>query len=679
MDIRILFLVTGTLAVNYPIDDSISLGRQFDGIGALSGGGATSKLLVNYPEKYRNEILDYLFKPNFGASLHILKVEIGGDADSTEGTESSHMHEENDENYERGYEWWLMLEAKKRNPNIKLYGLPWGFPGWVGEPGNPYAHPEKTAMYVAKWIKGASSKYGLVIDYVGIWNERYYNKTYIETLRKTLDMTGLSHVKIVASDASGGVQTEWKIADDILKDPTLAKEVDIVGVHYPGTTSTPNALKTGKPLWASEEYATYNDIHGGACLARILNQNYVEADISASIIWNLIASYYESLLFGRHSLMTAEQPWSGNYVVESPIWVAAHTTQFVQRGWKYLSHAAGVGTLNKGGSYVSLVSPDKKEFTLILETMVPKDSACFFNNPPPGYNVVPQNATFMLKGTLASIQTLNVWCTKFNFNGQASTFFKKMAPMAVKNGQFTLNLDVNTLYTLSTVNTAMKGMHPAPPKPRPFPLPYSDTFESYPINSEAYYLTAQVGVWEVQKKIGDSQHGNVYRQVVRTQPIDWCGPGHVPVNIIGNVSWSNILIKSDVMIPTLNGSPGADGAFLALRMNTSGGCALKTTDSGIFLTVFPRNNSYKATTDFGMSVVISQGKLPLPWNADKWATFILSVRGSSVEALMMLAELEPVKIFQASLPEKVSNGFAAIGTTNYGWADFDNFMLKNTD
>ena len=54
------------LAVNYPTDDSISFGRQFDGIGALGGGGGTSKLLVNYPEKYRNGILDYLFKPNFG-------------------------------------------------------------------------------------------------------------------------------------------------------------------------------------------------------------------------------------------------------------------------------------------------------------------------------------------------------------------------------------------------------------------------------------------------------------------------------------------------------------------------------------------------------------------------------------------------------------------------------------
>jgi len=31
----------------------------------------------------------------------------------SEGTEASHMHEPWDENYSRGYEWWIMTEAKK--------------------------------------------------------------------------------------------------------------------------------------------------------------------------------------------------------------------------------------------------------------------------------------------------------------------------------------------------------------------------------------------------------------------------------------------------------------------------------------------------------------------------------------------------------------------------------------
>uniref|UniRef100_A0A5F8H9K7 Galactocerebrosidase n=1 Tax=Monodelphis domestica TaxID=13616 RepID=A0A5F8H9K7_MONDO len=156
---------------SYILDDAPELGRLFDGIGGMSGGGAASRLLVNYPEPHRSEILDYLFKPNFGASLHILKVGIGGDGQTTDGTEPSHMHYKGDENYFRGYEWWLMKEAKKRNPNIRLFGLPWSFPGWLG-PGksDPYDNMTMTALYVVSWILGAKKHHELDIDYIGVSN-----------------------------------------------------------------------------------------------------------------------------------------------------------------------------------------------------------------------------------------------------------------------------------------------------------------------------------------------------------------------------------------------------------------------------------------------------------------------------------------------------------------------------
>src|ERR1700738_364269 len=95
-------------------------GKTFDGIGAISGGGGHTRLLIDYPEPYRSQILDYLFKPGYGADLQILKVEVGGDTNSTDGSEPSYMHTANDQNFGRGYEWWLMTQAKARNPNIKL-------------------------------------------------------------------------------------------------------------------------------------------------------------------------------------------------------------------------------------------------------------------------------------------------------------------------------------------------------------------------------------------------------------------------------------------------------------------------------------------------------------------------------------------------------------------------------
>ena len=69
-------LVTSQATTSYSIDDTLGGARKLDGVGGLSGGGATSVLLPFYPEPYRSQILDYLFLPNFGASLHILKVEV---------------------------------------------------------------------------------------------------------------------------------------------------------------------------------------------------------------------------------------------------------------------------------------------------------------------------------------------------------------------------------------------------------------------------------------------------------------------------------------------------------------------------------------------------------------------------------------------------------------------------
>ena len=120
------------------------LGKKFDGIGGVSGGGGGTRLLLDYPEPVRGEILDFLFKPGYGASLQVLKVEVGCDGDTTQGAEQSHMRTADDSSptaFMRGYENWLMVEAKSRNPDIHLSGLEWGVPGWVAA-GKPVTNHE---------------------------------------------------------------------------------------------------------------------------------------------------------------------------------------------------------------------------------------------------------------------------------------------------------------------------------------------------------------------------------------------------------------------------------------------------------------------------------------------------------------------------------------------------------
>ena len=200
-----------------------SAGRTFDGIGAISGGGGNSRLLTDYPAAEQTQILDYLFKPGYGADLQILKVEIGGDTNSTDGSESSIEHASGSINCSAGYNWWLMEQAKALNPAIKLYGLAWGAPGWIGG-GNFWS--TDMINYLVSWLNCAKS-HGLAINYLGGWNERGYNIAWYEQLRSTLNADGYSAVQIVGADS------DWSIATDIANNSTFASAVNIIGVHYP--------------------------------------------------------------------------------------------------------------------------------------------------------------------------------------------------------------------------------------------------------------------------------------------------------------------------------------------------------------------------------------------------------------------------------------------------------------
>jgi len=64
-------------------------------------------------------------------------------------------------------------------------------------------------------------------DYIGIWNERNSDATYVKTLRKMLDKAGFSKTTIVAAD--GGSD----ICNDLHADADYASAVGIIGLHYP--------------------------------------------------------------------------------------------------------------------------------------------------------------------------------------------------------------------------------------------------------------------------------------------------------------------------------------------------------------------------------------------------------------------------------------------------------------
>ena len=276
-------------------------GRTFDGVGAISGGGGNSRLLVDYPEPQRSQVLDYLFKPGFGAAVQVLKIEIGGDANSTDGAEPSIEHVKGTVNCNVGYEFWLAGQALARNRNIRLYGLAWAAPGWIDSGGNYWV--QNSIDYLISWLDCAKS-HGLTITYLGGRNEKGHNKTWSENLRAALNAHGYSAVKVVSDDRVG-----WKVADDMVADSAFKNAVNIVGVHYPcgyksaSTTcnSTANAIATGRPLWASENGSLDVDA-GAAALIRSVTRGYLDGKMTAYLNWPLVAAITPNLPFSTVGL-----------------------------------------------------------------------------------------------------------------------------------------------------------------------------------------------------------------------------------------------------------------------------------------------------------------------------------------------------------------------------------------
>ncbi len=54
---------------------------------------------------------------------------------------------------------------------------------------------------------------------------------------------------------------------------------------------------------------------GGGCWAREINQNYVRANLIATIAWDLIDSFYDDLSFSGAGLLRAVQPSAQFYQI----------------------------------------------------------------------------------------------------------------------------------------------------------------------------------------------------------------------------------------------------------------------------------------------------------------------------------------------------------------------------
>lgn len=547
-------------------------GVRFDGIGLVNSGGATAVLLKDYPEPQRSQILDLVFKPKFGASISALLAEIPGDGNSTQGSMPSHMRTREDVDFSRGYIWWILTEAKKRNPALTLDGTAWSAPGWVGQ-GNFWS--QDAADYYVKWLQGLRDVYGLRFDALGCRNEKGVSLDFAKRLRATLDGSGFADVKLHAFD--NWPDDKFDFVRELLRDPEARAAIDILSAHVmygkeSGRVSQEVqelAARLGKPIWNTEDHVYKKGFDCEISIVECFNRNFIESGATKIVNWYDIAGVYPIEPYSEDpATILAHSPWSGHYDVREALWGYAHYGQFTAVGWTYLPEACG--TLKAGGTLVVLKSPEN-DYSIIIETKAATEA---------------QALRIEVGGGLSTAD-LCVW------RSNAKEQFTPLPPLHGDGGVFSLTLEPASVYSLSTTRGQQKGAYGQVPAPRAFPFPYRDTFDAYRPTSAYGHLPRYFADIEEVFELTPRPDGKgvALRQAIPVMPNAWAPSWH-PYTIIGDADWRDYEVSCDVYL-----TPG-DTAGILGRVN----------DVGTGYGTIPKGYVLQLTSEGQCELVVVRGK-----------------------------------------------------------------------
>lgn len=536
----------------------------YRGAGMVSANNS-SRLLLDYkaenPEAYQR-ILEYIFGSE-GVGVNHLKLEMGADINSSSGTEPCVMRSA-DENADvtRGAGYQLAADAKRINPDLTLDMLWWSEPRWISDAKDVYA-----ARY--KWFKNtldaAYETYGLKFDYVSaVQNERSADPEWVKYLSAHLKsetdcLYDYSAIKIV-----GGEEVcTWGFADRMYEDEELMNAVDVVGSHYT-SSSTPAAQqlaeKYGKELWFSEGCSPMNYAQGrqGAELSglngtldiacRIVGM-YPNGKMTLYEYQPAVAAYYDGACYCQKQLISACDPWSGYFLLDSGFYMSLHFSQFIKKGWAFVDGACfsdgkaggdGHAIVDAVYCYMTAADPESGDYSTVIVNSTDK----------------PIDYSFRVSGLEKAATAVSVWETRGPDKGRFDeNYFKKTAEISPEEigGEYTFSVCLKP-YSIVTVSTLMppRTEYNADSERTVLALPFTDDFEynSFPADylrsrgSAPRYTTDQGGAFEVEK----TESGNMLvQQITAGQKANEWGWTPDPVTCLGDDRWYNYSVSVNVM------------------------------------------------------------------------------------------------------------------------------------
>ncbi|MGN6625872.1 MAG: galactosylceramidase, partial [Tepidisphaeraceae bacterium] len=411
----------------------------------------------------------------------------------------------------------------------------------------------------------------------------------------------------------------WDWLKTFKTDPALEQAVGVLGNHTltlqpPAPEVEALSARLGKPIWNTEEHPyngegrEYKDEFDTALgVVNLFNDNFISHGATKVVNWYLVGSTYGIEPYAdQPPAMIARSPWSGAYRIKPELWSYAHYGQFTQIGWKYLP--GGCRSLSQGGTVVALAS-GSGDYSVIVETRGAKG---------------PQTITVEAGGALSS-HPLCVWRTT------RSAQFERQADITPVGGRWSITLEPDAIYSVSTTTGQQKGSFDDVPADKPFPMPYADDFESYGDGRAYGYLpafTADIcGVFEIAER--PDHHGHCLRQVVSQKAQSWA-PEWMPYTILGDATWQDYSVTASIdldgggwaglmgrVTQTGNGWEGNPSGYYA-RLYPDGGCSL-----------YVAGRQFKGSHDKQLAIGDVKG-----WKWNRWHTATLTFAGPTITLMV---------------------------------------------
>lgn len=612
------------------IIDGSSLGRKFEGIGGVTSNGMT-KLLHEYPDHQRSDILDLLFTPKYGASFHQLKVEIGSDANGTCGTEPSHMRSETDFDITRGVGLWMAMEAKNRNPNLILDAIRWGTPAWLTDNSKKYT-------FYRNFLQGAKDEFNLDFDFLAPdENEGSFSRNWVvNTLRPRLNNDGFASVKLTGADST----TDWNIASMVSSDTALKNSLYAINAHYK-QDSPDNAKNCGLPIFDSEDVVAYRHKFVSALdMAYKIIRSYASGRMVQYVMHPVIEAIYDDVPYTYKGILVADHPWTGNYKIEPSLWVVAQFTQFTIPGWYYINSGCSSGSEH---SYLTLKDTNTGDFSIIL------------------LNRSASSETFNLTLNNFDATSLHAWQTT------EEEQFVQLPDVSVLNKMVSITLPPYSICTLTTTTGQTKGQpsHEIPSEIS-FPLPYVEDFESYSVGKQPKYTVDQSGAFEIAN--GGKNDGKCLRQLITraTKPVDWerrATPS--PYTLIGGQELKNYMASFDFLMEDIVDADYDGYVLIGARCNFSptGNVPAECYNLRVF---------YDGRWELRSAALVLQSGFCESMSLNSWHNLAISCKDSTVKAYfddVLLTQIEDTEY---------PSGHVEIGS-GYNNVRFDNFKIEAID